>query len=128
MLNYIAVATGGALGALLRSVIYEHFAASDNAHLFALPTLTVNIMGSIIIGIGWFCLVEHSMLPPVWKNLAVTGFLGAFTTFSTFSLDSFRLLQSEQWLEAVAYIVTSVLLCLAGTWLGYQGAKWFVVT
>ena len=126
MLNYIAVASGGALGALLRSFVYGRFACSENAHLFALPTLTVNIIGSVLIGIGWYCLVEQSMLPPVWKNFAITGFLGALTTFSTFSLDTFRLLQSDQIATALAYMLASVIICLLGTWLGYQGVKWLI--
>ncbi|MGY0219034.1 fluoride efflux transporter CrcB [Endozoicomonadaceae bacterium StTr2] len=123
MLNYLAVALGGALGALIRVRVYELFAESRNAHLFPLPTLTVNIIGSILIGIGWYCLVEKSMLPPVWKSFAITGMLGALTTFSTFSLDAFRLLQSDQPVEAVVYILASVLICLLGTWAGYQGIR-----
>ncbi len=74
MINYLAVAMGGALGALLRSFIYGRFAVSGNSHLYPLPTLTVNVLGSVLIGIGWYCLVEKAMLPPVWKNLAITGF------------------------------------------------------
>ncbi len=124
MLNYLAIAIGGALGALLRSVVYTHFAESGDAHLFPLPTLTVNILGSVLIGIGWYCLVEKAMLPPIWKNLAITGFLGALTTFSTFSLDTFRLIQSDQLMAAMFYILASVLVCLLGTWGGYQAIKW----
>ena len=123
MINYLVIAAGGALGALLRSFVYQLFAASRNAHLFPLPTLTVNITGSVLIGIGWYCLVEKAMLPPVWKNFAITGMLGALTTFSTFSLDAFRLIQNDQPLQALAYILTSVLVCLAGTWAGYQGIR-----
>ncbi|MDD7805572.1 MAG: fluoride efflux transporter CrcB [Endozoicomonas sp. (ex Botrylloides leachii)] len=126
MLNYIAVAIGGALGALLRSIVYEYFAETGNVHLFPLPTLIVNIVGSILMGIGWFCLIEQSMLPAIWKNFALTGMLGALTTFSTFSLDSFRLLQSGQLLEALAYVLISVTVCFLGLWLGYQTVKWLV--
>ena len=67
------------------------------------------------------------MLSPLWKDIISVGFLGAFTTFSTFSLDIFRLLQSNQMVEAMAYIVSSVLFCLLGTWLGYNGIK-FILT
>ncbi|OED44253.1 hypothetical protein ACH42_08135 [Endozoicomonas sp. (ex Bugula neritina AB1)] len=126
MLNYLAIAAGGALGALLRSFIYEAVAQSRNAHLYPLATLTVNILGSVLIGIGWYCLVEKTMLSPIWKNFAITGMLGALTTFSTFSLDSFRLIQNNQLLEALAYILLSVMVCLSGTWVGYQGIRLFV--
>ncbi len=123
MLNYFAVALGGALGAVVRAWTYSLFAEFRSAHLFPLPTLTVNVIGSILIGISWYCLVERSMLPPVWKNFAITGMLGALTTFSTFSLDAFRLIQADRPQEAVVYILASVLLCLLGTWAGYQGVK-----
>ena len=126
MLNYLVIAAGGALGALLRSFVYQRFAESRNAHLFPIPTMVVNIIGSILIGIGWYCLVEKSMLPPVWKNFAITGLLGALTTFSTFSLDAFRLLQNDQPVQAVVYILSSVLICLFGTWVGYQSVRLLV--
>lgn len=126
MLNYLAIATGGALGAVLRSFVYGRFAASGNAQFFALPTLVVNILGSVLIGIGWYCLVEKAMLPPVWKSLAITGFLGALTTFSTFSMDAFRLIQSDQLLAALSYLLVSVVTGLVGTWAGYQGIKWLL--
>ncbi|WP_095210623.1 fluoride efflux transporter CrcB [Endozoicomonas ascidiicola] len=123
LLNYLAVAVGGALGALSRSMIYQWFARSGNDHLFPLPTLAVNVVGSFLMGIGWYCLVEKSLLPPIWKDVLTVGFLGALTTFSTFSLDVFRLLQSDRFIEAVAYTLCSVFICLLGTWLGYIGAR-----
>ena len=126
MFNYLVIAVGGALGALLRSFVYKLFAENHTPHWFPIPTITVNVVGSILIGIGWYCLIEKAMLPPIWKNFAITGMLGALTTFSTFSLDAFRLIQNDQPLEAVAYILASVLLCLFGTWAGYQSIRFFV--
>ena len=121
ILNYLAVAAGGAFGALTRSLVYQWYAQSGNDKLFPLPTLTVNVVGSFLMGIGWYCLVEKSLLPPIWKDFATAGFLGALTTFSTFSLDIFRLLQSDRFIEAIAYTLASVGMCLIATWLGYQG-------
>lgn len=123
MYHYLIIAAGGALGATLRALVYQLFAESRNAQLFTLPTMTVNVVGSVLIGIGWYCLVEKAMLPPAWKNFAITGMLGALTTFSTFSLDAFRLIQSDRLPEAIAYILASVLVCLLGTWAGYQGVR-----
>ena len=123
LLNYLAVAAGGALGALTRSLVYECYAKSGSDQWFPLPTLTVNIVGSFLIGIGWYCLVERSLLPAIWKDFATVGFLGALTTFSTFSLDIFRLFQAARLVEAMAYMLASVILCLVGTWLGYQGVR-----
>ncbi|WP_257264101.1 fluoride efflux transporter CrcB [Endozoicomonas sp. ONNA2] len=123
LLNYLAVAGGGALGALARSLVYEWYAKSGHDQWFPLPTLTVNIIGSFLLGIGWYCLVENSLLPPIWKDFATVGLLGALTTFSTFSLDIFRLVQSDRLVEAIVYMLASVILSLVGTWLGYQGIR-----
>lgn len=121
MLNYLAIAFGGALGALTRSFVYDWFAQSGNNRWYPLPTLTVNVVGSFLMGIAWCCLVEKSLLPPLWKDIISVGFLGALTTFSTFSLDVFRLLQSDRVAEALAYMLASITLCVLATWLGYRG-------
>ena len=123
MLNYLAVAFGGAIGALTRSLVYEWFAKSGNDRLYPLPTLTVNVVGSFLMGIAWYCLVEKSLLPPLWKDIISVGFLGALTTFSTFSLDVFRLFQSDRFAEALAYMLASVLLCVLATSLGYRSVS-----
>ena len=123
MLNYFAVGLGGALGAILRFFIYNRFGTAGHASLFALPTLVVNIIGSLCIGIAWYYLVEKAMLPPVWKNLVITGFLGALTTFSTFSIDTLRLIQSEQYTIALGYMVANVVLCVTGVFVSYQLIK-----
>ena len=124
--HWLVVAAGGATGALLRTLVYEIYSESRNAHFFPLPTLTVNILGSFIIGIGYYLMVEKATLPPVYRIFFMSGFLGALSTFSTFSLDIMRLLQSEQFLEALGYILASVGVCLAATYLGYLCCRWTV--
>lgn len=121
IVNYLAIAFGGALGAITRSFVYQWFAESGDDRLYPLPTLAVNVAGSLLIGIAWYCLVEKSLLPPLWKDIISVGFLGALTTFSTFSLDIFRLLQSDRLAEAFAYMLASITLCVLATWLGYRG-------
>ncbi|MRI34427.1 fluoride efflux transporter CrcB [Endozoicomonas sp. OPT23] len=121
--HWIAVAAGGATGALLRAATYELFALTRNPNLHYIPTLAVNVVGSLIMGICFFLLMEKSQLPDVWRIFIMTGLLGALTTFSTFSLDLLRLLQSERMMEALAYGAGSVVICLLGTCLGYYGAK-----
>ena len=118
ILNYLAIACGGALGALTRSFVYEWFGSN---RWYPLPTLAVNIVGSLLMGIAWYCLVEKSLLSPLWKDIVSVGFLGALTTFSTFSLDIFRLLQSNRLIEALAYMLVSVTACVLATMLGYRG-------
>ncbi len=123
--HWLAAAAGGAVGALLRAATYELFALSKNPHLHYLPTLAVNIIGSVAMGVCFYLLIEKNLMPAEWRIFVMTGLLGALTTFSTFSLDLLRLLQSERLLEALVYGTGSVVVCLIGTWLGYQGSKWF---
>jgi CrcB protein len=122
--HWLAVITGGALGAILRAKIYELFTLTKNVYLYPLPTLVVNLIGSLIIGISWHLLIEKSLLSSSWKIFIMTGFTGAFTTFSTFSLDIFRLLQNKNFLLAISYIITNIIFCLLATTLGYYSSRW----
>lgn len=79
---------------------------------FPWGTLTVNVLGSLLMGIC-FVLFEKSVMSPELRLTVMTAFLGAFTTFSAFSLDTFHLLESGAWWSAVGYILASVLLCVA---------------
>ena len=85
---------------------------------FPWGTLLVNVLGSCAIGVLYVLISERMVLTEQWRALLVVGYLGAFTTFSTFSLDALLLLQEGRVLPALAYVGTSVLLCLAGAWLG----------
>jgi CrcB protein len=113
---------GGAIGALLR------FLTANGVHqLFgrSLPygTLAVNVTGSFLIGVLYVYFVQRAMLDtPLAKGLLV-GVLGAFTTFSTFSLDTFYLLEQGAWLKGVLNIVLNVVLCLLAVWFGVLAAK-----
>ncbi|MCX4029003.1 fluoride efflux transporter CrcB [Endozoicomonas sp. SM1973] len=118
----ISVACGGALGAIARFLVYWGY-QQLGGKFFPLPTLVVNVLGSFFIGIAYFILVERLQLQPAWRNGLIVGFLGAFTTFSTFSLDAFRVIQNgEPWI-ALSYMVGSVVLCLLATWLGLVAAQ-----
>ncbi|MEZ5534348.1 MAG: fluoride efflux transporter CrcB [Thiolinea sp.] len=113
---------GGAIGALLR------FWTANGVHqLFgrSLPygTLAVNVIGSFLIGILYVYFIQREMLDtPLARGLLV-GVLGAFTTFSTFSLDTFYLIEQGAWLKGVINIVLNVGLCLLAVWLGVLSAK-----
>ena len=111
-MNWIAVAIGGALGAMARyGVSTLVFDASTQRFPYA--TLSVNVLGSFLMGILFVLIVEKGLLPPEMRSILMVGFLGAFTTFSTFSLDALGLWQNGHLLLALVYALGTVVLCLA---------------
>ncbi len=116
MVYSLAVAAGGALGALSRYWLMLWVAALG-ATRFPWGTLLVNLLGSCAIGVLYVLISEKLVLTEHWRALLVVGYLGAFTTFSTFSMDALLLLQEGRVLPAAAYVGGSVLLCLTGAWL-----------
>lgn len=117
MVYSLAVAAGGALGALSRYWLLLWVTALG-ATRFPWGTLLVNVLGSCAIGVLYVLISEKLVLTEHWRALLVVGYLGAFTTFSTFSMDALLLLQDGRVLPAAAYVGGSVLLCLTGAWLG----------
>jgi len=114
----LAVAAGGALGAVGRYLVMSGVGRMLGPHDFPWGTLTVNIVGSVLMGV----LIE--VLALVWspsqelRAFLVVGVLGAFTTFSTFSLDVVVLVERGQNLFVAAYVAGSVLLCVGGLFAG----------
>ena len=112
-MQWVAVALGGALGALGRfgvnALVFSVFGGR-----LPLGTLFVNVLGSIAMGVFYVLIVERHILPGPWREFIMIGLLGAFTTFSTFSLDSLSLWESGHVALAVTYIVLSVVLCIGG--------------
>ncbi len=108
----ISVAIGGALGAVARYLV-------GLAVAFPLGTLTVNVLGSLAIGLVWALFAVRGL--QAWLPLVMTGFLGGFTTFSAFSLDTLRLVEGGRYAAAGGYVLGSVLLsllaCAFGLWL-----------
>ena len=118
----LAVAAGGACGALMR------FWAMQGVHAllgrgFPLGTLVVNVTGSVAMGAVYVLFSERYDLAPEWRAALTIGFLGAFTTFSTFSMDTLLLVHQGDHLKAGMNILLSVALCLAGCWLGMAAAR-----
>ena len=109
MLELVAIAIGGALGAVVRSVA-NNFISGFFSTDFPFGILIVNITGSFLMGICFELLAEENLFGELPKQLLMVGFLGAFTTFSTFSLQIFALLESGRVLAAALYILSSVLL------------------
>ncbi len=113
MWHLLAVALGGALGALARyGVGGLLFPLAGNR--FPVATLSVNVAGSVLMGVCYVLIIDRGVLPPEWRNFLMVGFLGAFTTFSTFSLDALALWQNGHLLLALCYVLLSLILCLGG--------------
>jgi len=113
----LMIATGGALGALLRfwSAQWVH---SFMGRSFPYGTLMVNIVGSLAMGFMFVMLFERFNMGPEWRGLIMIGLLGAFTTFATFSIETLHLLNNGELLKAGLNILLSVVLCIAAAWLG----------
>ena len=82
------------------------------ANRFPLGTLVANLVGSLLIGVCYMLIIEKGVLAPEWRNWLMTGFMGAFTTFSTFALDAVTLWQNGHSAIAAIYVLTNVLGCL----------------
>ncbi len=117
MLQLFYIAFGGALGALARFGLSQLI---NGLHVSRVPwgTLTVNLVGSVIIGVVFVMIVEKQLLHSDFKHLLVAGFLGAFTTYSTFSLESFQLIEEGHMMLAFLYMLSTTGVCLLGVWLG----------
>ena len=117
MTNLIYIAGGGAIGALLRYGMSNGvYALMGRA--FPYGTLAVNILGSLVMGLLYVLLIERMGINVQWRAALMIGLLGAFTTFSTFSLETLNLLEAGEQFKAGLNILLSVTLCVVGCWLG----------
>lgn len=120
-MTYIAVAFGGALGAMSRFFVYNTLMRASSSYPWA--TFTVNVLGSFLIGIAFVLITERLEMGPYWRGVVTVGFLGAFTTFSTFSMDVIGLLEQGETGSAILYVLSSVVVCIIAAWLGLSLAK-----
>jgi len=113
----LAVGTGGFVGAVLRYGLSEWFPAVDG---FPWGILIINWSGCLFL--GWLLSAAGKTLKisPTWTLALGTGFTGAFTTFSTFAVETFRLIDQGHWITAMLYILSSV---IGGLLLAYIGVR-----
>ncbi len=117
MNQIIAIAVGGATGALLRFWV-AGWVYAQMGRGFPYGTLVVNVLGSLLMGFLYVWLIERSALSPEWRAALLVGLLGAFTTFSTFSIESIALIESGELAKAALNVLLSVVLCIAAAWVG----------
>lgn len=111
---WLAVALGGAFGAVCRYAVASLWLV-PTAGRIPLATIFVNLLGSALMGFSYYLIVERSYFNPEWRNVLMAGFLGAFTTFSTFALEALSLWQNQGHVLAVSYVFINVagsLLCV----------------
>jgi len=113
-MEYLFVAAGGALGSLIRYIIGKKIAENIKTN-FPIGTFVINITGAILLGI-----VSTIKLDGNIYILIGDGFLGAYTTFSTFMYEGFNLLQRNKKINAVIYILSSLVLGIFGYFIGVE--------
>ena len=119
---YGFIALGGAFGACSRYFISE-IAILWLGKDFPFGTLLVNIIGSFLLGL-LYAMIEQGVIEIIpWRTMMGIGFLGALTTFSTFSLDTLLLMQQAYWWKAILNIFLNLSCCLLMAWLGMQVIK-----
>lgn len=121
----VAVALGGSLGAMARFIVSNQMYAWLGRD-FAWGTLTVNVVGSFVIGLLTILMMEKVHLSVEMRAFLIVGFLGAFTTFSTFSFETYGYLQTGEITKAVLNIAVSVVSGLIAVGLGLWAGKQFV--
>ena len=122
MNQMLAIAGGGALGALLRYWVSNGVYALSGRD-FPYGTLVVNVLGSLMMGFLFVWLLERLPGGVGWRAFLLIGVLGAFTTFSTFSLETLNLIEAGQWGRAFLNMLLSVVLCVGAAAVGMLLAR-----
>jgi len=120
MALYIWITIGGAIGTLAR-FLFSALIARHMGETFPWGTLLVNVSGSFVIGFFATCFGPEGrfVLGSTARHFVMTGILGGYTTFSSFSLQTLTLARGGDWLRAGANAVGSFVLCLVAVWLGH---------
>lgn len=121
MLKILAVFFGGGFGSLSRFLLASYI-VNFTERAFFFGTLTVNIIGSFIIGIAWGFFERHEYLDN-WRLFIIIGFLGGFTTYSSFALESFTLIKNGSYATAAMYILATNVFAILAAFGGYSLMK-----
>ena len=122
MTQILAIAAGGSIGAVMRYLVstgvYNYLGRG-----FPYGTLAVNVLGSLLMGLLYELFLQRLSVSPEVRAILLVGFLGAFTTFSTFSIETITLIEQGDVFKAVVNMLASVILCVVAAWLGLQLAR-----
>jgi CrcB protein len=123
-MKYLWVALGGALGSLTRYAVGLWIYQRTGTR-YPYATFAINISGCFIIGFALTLLDRHLDLPPAWRLAIPIGFVGAYTTFSSFEYETIRLAQHGQPMSGLLYVLLSVIWGYIAVWLGMAAARPF---
>ncbi|MBT8327217.1 MAG: fluoride efflux transporter CrcB [Bacteroidia bacterium] len=119
-MHFFWVFIGGGLGAAARWLLSDYLSSGSS---FPMGTFSVNMIGCFLIGIVSAILFEHSVK---WELLLIVGFLGGFTTFSSFGLDMFKLIQTADYKNLLSYALLSNVLGLILVIIGHKATTYFI--
>ena len=120
MLKIAIIGLGGCVGAILRYLVAGGVHTLAKSASFPVGTMTVNISGCLLIGIGGGLMESRQLFSPEWRAFLFVGILGSFTTFSTFGLETFNLAKQGQWLASFGNVGLSLFLGLVAVLAGYM--------
>ena len=121
-MNILSVAIGGAFGAVARYLV-NISPAANLFEKFPFPTFLINISGSFLIGLLMILLADKINVSENFRMAIIVGFLGAFTTFSTFEIEIFWLVRERYFTTAFIYLVLSIVIGFVGVIAGVETAR-----
>ncbi len=124
MQTMLWIGMGGFIGAIMRFLL-SSFVQKSADTFFPIGTLSVNVLGSFLI--GFLALYFEQHIAPEYRALVITGFLGALTTFSTFSYETVLLIETSAYMKAIANIMINMIFSIGATVIGMMVYKKFFV-
>jgi CrcB protein len=121
--KYLLIAVGGALGSIARYWVGSTVAGRLGTK-FPYGTFVINLTACVIIGFSLTLLARRTALNPAWRFLVPIGFVGAYSTFSTYEWETLSLLRGGAFVEASLYALVSLMLGLIATWAGVAIAEY----